>query len=691
MKRTFKLPETLFRSGTSIMAEDGTMELSISSDEPYLRFDWETWEEFWEVLSHDPGGMDTTRLANGASLLFNHLRNIQIGTINAPEMRDGKCYVKARVSKAPDVESYRVRMEEGILKDSSVGYELTGDGVCIGAKDGKPIYKFNWFPHEASMVTIPADITVGIGRQLTRELAKAAKETGEELPALKEISVESENNVDNQRTLNNPPPADNKQTTKPMLRNFHSKNLKLNKETGGGTGGDGDDVEVVKAQARQEGIKGYLAKCKKIDDHLASIRNEAWRKIAEPIALKHKQMEDPNLEDFRTEANNAIHEEQNKPDDNSQRSTGRFQVIGERGQGNGGNAGGLSIGAQFVRSKDFQERGGQTGRQRSVAMEIDTPILGIRGKVALAQRAGFVSSDLSAINIQVQQGIVGLGVQRLTVMDLIAPGTTGAAAVIYPLENSFGAMDGVDFSTAAGVMPKAQNVGERGVKPTWTPDLTTATANVKKIAVLTKVPDEFMADFPQAQSYIDERLPYMVDTQTEDQLLYGDGVGNNLKGITTFAGVQTRVVTTTDDSTKAASLLQGLTDIRVGSMFEPDGYCFHPYDWETAQLLKDTSGRFLAGGPYYIPYTAGVFMELHTFWGKPVVVSTAVKYGRPIAGAFKLGAQYFIREGLRLEMTNSNEDDFKRNMIAIRAEHRLALAVYRPACFLEFTAFPARA
>jgi hypothetical protein len=46
---------------------------------------------------------------------------------------------------------------------------------------------------------------------------------------------------------------------------------------------------------------------------------------------------------------------------------------------------------------------------------------------------------------------------------------------------------------------------------------------------------------------------------------------------------------------------------------------------------------------------------------------------------------------MRLEMTNANEDDFRRNLIMLRAEHRLALAVYRPIAFLEFTGFPARA
>lgn len=370
-----------------------------------------------------------------------------------------------------------------------------------------------------------------------------------------------------------------------------------------------------------------------------------------------------------------------------------IRVIGER-KAKGNDRRSMSVGAEFVRSKDFQEKGPQIGTKRTIGLEFpDLTMLGIRGKVAMAQRAGFASPDLAAVNVQIQTGVIGLGMQRLTVMDILAPGIIGAAALIYPKENSFGTVDGVAVAAASGGapgMPRAQTVGERGKKPKWDPDLTTDTATVKKVAITTTVPDEFLADFPASQSYIDERLPFMVDTETEYQLLYGDGLNNNLKGIFSNMGVQTRAILTTDDSTIAASLKKGLTDVQVGSYFEPDFYAFHPYDWETASLLKDSTGRFLMGGPFYIPYTGGVYMEMYTFWGKPVVKSTAVNYGRPVCGAGKLGAQYFIREGMRLEMSNSNNDDFERNMISVRAEHRLTLATYRPVSFLEFTGFPAR-
>ena len=56
-----------------------------------------------------------------------------------------------------------------------------------------------------------------------------------------------------------------------------------------------------------------------------------------------------------------------------------------------------------------------------------------------------------------------------------------------------------------------------------------------------------------------------------------------------------------------------------------------------------------------------------------------------LVGAFRLGAQLFIRSEGAVEATNSNEDDFKRNLIALRDEERAALAVYRPLAFCTVT------
>lgn len=635
--------------------------ISICSDVPYKRYDFWNDEEYYEVLDH--GKLDDERLKGGLPILFNHDRDQHLARA-AGYVNDGhKVTLDASSFKWASGDlaaNKKADMESGALPDTSIGYEITGDGVCIGAKDELPIYKFPFKIYEASLVTIPADSTVGMGRQ------REHKPDGEPVT----ISIRG---VDSAPVVN--PAAPTMKTTAAFRSHF------LAPETGGGDGGASNAPVIDAAKERAEALKDFKARCKKIDEFVGGVRNEAWKAKAAEVAAKHKDG-DANFDDFRAEAlNHFTTETQLDPGSDN----GGVRVIGDRPTAPQRS---LSVGAQFVRSKDFQERSRQSGR-RSVSLEIpDCTMLGARGKASLAQRAGFTSSDLSSVNIQVLPGMVELGMQRLTIMDVLTGGTTNAAALPYAKENGFGTINGAPF--AAGTYPRAQAVGEGGLKPTWDADLTTDTANVKKVAVTTKVPDEFMADFPGMQSYIDGRLPYMVDLETEFQLLYGDGTGNNLKGIFANANVQTRAIDATDGSTIAASLKKGLTDIQVGAQFEPSAYAFHPYDWETASLLKDSSGRFLAGGPFYIPFSNGVFVEMFTFWGKPVVITTSVTYGKPLTGAWKLGAQYFMREGMRIETTNANEDDFRRNLIAVRAEHRLALATYRPVAFLEFTGFPAR-
>jgi hypothetical protein len=183
--KTLKIPKQLFREGMS-QVDNGTLRLSICSDQPYLRYNWADGEEYYEVLDHSDGSIDLSRLSNGAALLFNHKRDIQIGLIDSPSIENGRCYVNAKLSNAPDVASYKTRVEEGILKDTSIGYEVTDDGTPIGDIDGIPAYKFKFAIHEASLVTIPADPTVGLGRSRSEE-----PKCG-----LKEINIGEKNSID---------------------------------------------------------------------------------------------------------------------------------------------------------------------------------------------------------------------------------------------------------------------------------------------------------------------------------------------------------------------------------------------------------------------------------------------------------------------------------------------------------------
>lgn len=282
--RTLKIPAVLFRTGTSTTKDNGEMELSISSDTPYLRYDWYSDEDYFEVLDHSADGMDSSRLRAGAALLFNHNRDIQLGTLNAPEMRDGKCFVKAKVSAAPDIASYKVRMDEGILKDSSVGYTITDDGICIGAKDGIPVYKFKWSPHEASMVTIPADISVGLGKDHNpRWNSQPGKE-----PELKEITVKFEKEFDNLAKKSQ------KKSTQKIMAEITEPVIPPVKQP---------EINIV--EEGKKAVTEFQARCKKIREYAEVLKNPKWRETAVTIATKHLEGE-ANVSNFMDECRAAF-------------------------------------------------------------------------------------------------------------------------------------------------------------------------------------------------------------------------------------------------------------------------------------------------------------------------------------------------------------------------------------------------
>jgi HK97 family phage major capsid protein/HK97 family phage prohead protease len=163
--------------------EDRTVELAFSSDVELVR-----WAGMAEVLSHAPDAVDLTRLNNGAPLLFNHDMDEVIGVVeNARIDADGKGRAVVRFSRSDDGEEVWQDVQDGILRSVSVGYKVN-EIVLTGEHDGIEVYTATkWEPYEISIVTVPADITVGLGRSMVEE-------GDEETPAevLEPIALEAE-------------------------------------------------------------------------------------------------------------------------------------------------------------------------------------------------------------------------------------------------------------------------------------------------------------------------------------------------------------------------------------------------------------------------------------------------------------------------------------------------------------------
>jgi HK97 family phage major capsid protein len=159
-------------------------------------------------------------------------------------------------------------------------------------------------------------------------------------------------------------------------------------------------------------------------------------------------------------------------------------------------------------------------------------------------------------------------------------------------------------------------------------------------------------------------------------LLNGDGLDGDLLGIRNRSNL-TPLLTRTGSENVMDAIHRQITQIMINSFVMPDAIVMNPLDWEVAALTKETgTGAYVGANPFAPVLT-------RTMWGLPVVVTQRMPQGRALPGAFSTMAQFFAKGGVAVDMSNSHEDFFTHNKVAIRAEERGALAVYRPGAFGE--------
>lgn len=248
--------------------------------------------------------------------------------------------------------------------------------------------------------------------------------------------------------------------------------------------------------------------------------------------------------------------------------------------------------------------------------------------------------------------------RRMTVRDLLAPGTTSTSSVEYVQESG--------FTNNAGM------VAEAATKPESSLKFDLKNAPVRKIAHWMLASSEILADAPGLQSMIDYRLRYGLEYKEETQLLNGDGTGQNLLGLipqaTAYSAAFTPASATAIDTMRLAALQAALAE------YPATGHVMNPIDWARIELTKDAEGRYIIGNPQG---TAAP-----TLWGLPVVATQAMTVDKFLTGAFRGAAQVFDRMAATVLVSTEDSDNFRKNLVTILAEERLALAVYRPEAFV---------
>ncbi|WP_320729412.1 phage major capsid protein [Enterobacter kobei] len=272
-------------------------------------------------------------------------------------------------------------------------------------------------------------------------------------------------------------------------------------------------------------------------------------------------------------------------------------------------------------------------------------------------------ADSAGALIQPMQipGIIMPGLRRLTIRDLLAQGRISSNALEYVREEVF--------------TNNADVVAEKALKPESDITFSKQTANVKTIAHWVQASRQVMDDAPMLQSYVNGRLMYGLALKEENQLLNGDGTGDNLEGLNKVATAYDTSLNAAGD-TRADIIAHAIYQV-TESEFSASGIVLNPRDWHNIALLKDNEGRYLFGGPQ--AFTSNIM------WGLPVVPTKAQAAGTFTVGGFDMASQVWDRMDATVEVSREDRDNFVKNMLTILCEERLALAHYRPTAIIKGT------
>lgn len=250
--------------------------------------------------------------------------------------------------------------------------------------------------------------------------------------------------------------------------------------------------------------------------------------------------------------------------------------------------------------------------------------------------------------------IVRLPRRNFTIRDLLTVGSTGTNAVDYAKQT-------VRTNNAATVAEAAQ-------KPESAYAWEQATTAVRTIAHWVPVTRQAMEDSAQLRTEIDSELRYGLDREEEDQILSGDGVGQNLSGLITNATAYSAEFAVASEK-EVDKVMLGILQASLAD-YPADGIVMHPTDFARVVLSKDGDANYIAGGPQMV--------MTQTLWGLPVVQTRSIEADKFLIGSFKLAATIYDRMATEVLISSEDQDNFIKNMYTVRAEKRLALAVKRP-------------
>jgi HK97 family phage major capsid protein len=280
-----------------------------------------------------------------------------------------------------------------------------------------------------------------------------------------------------------------------------------------------------------------------------------------------------------------------------------------------------------------------------------------------------------------RQGYYPLPLRPLTLLDLITIGQTDSDLVefVRMLSLTNAAAETPEAISAAPIDGTTVTAVQGGRKPESGMAFEIVQEAVSTIAHWVPATKRALSDAGQLRTIIDGALRWGLGDRLERQIANGNGVGDNLLGLLQTPGMNAVADADVPAGYSAADrILRAQTLIRLDG-FNATGIGLNPIDAEGIWLSRDNSGGAGTGGYLFgSPNNPGP----RTLWGLPVAESPSIPQGTALVGAFQ-AAILWLREGTQVLASDSHEDFFTRNLVAVLAEMRAGFGVPTPAAFTE--------
>jgi HK97 family phage major capsid protein len=202
-------------------------------------------------------------------------------------------------------------------------------------------------------------------------------------------------------------------------------------------------------------------------------------------------------------------------------------------------------------------------------------------------------------------------------------------------------------------------------------DITMKDAAAQYIAGYVRISRQMLDDIPAMTSFLQSRLLEKYLVAEDAQILSGNGTAPNLQGILPVATAATGAATV-----DVEQLVQAIAQLET-SNYSATGILVNPTDWAAIMNTKNTNAAYSLPASTVVTTDGSVSIA-----GIPLYKSTAIAVDKFVVGDWSMGAQIMQNQGISVQFSEFDADNFTKNMITVRVEARIALPIYYAGAFI---------